>query len=61
MNVYVFSKNGKIIKIIKMGDINSNLSFYYRMNRGYYHMPIATSEWCIYHETYSGPFIKRKM
>ena len=22
--------------------------------------PIATSEWCIYHETYSGPFIKKK-
>lgn len=41
-----------------MGDYKSNLDFFYRMSRGYYHMPIAVSKWCIYHEVYSGPFIK---
>ena len=60
MNVYVFDKNGKKIKIVKMGDYKSNLDFFYRMSRGYYHMPIAVSKWCIYHEVYSGPFIKYK-
>jgi glucose-6-phosphate isomerase len=60
MNVYIFDKNGKKIKIVKMGDYKSNLDFFYRMSRGYYHMPIAVSKWCIYHEVYSGPFIKYK-
>ena len=60
MNVYVFDKNGKKIKLVKMGDYKSNLDFFYRMSKGYYHMPIAVSKWCIYHEVYSGPFIKHK-
>tara|TARA_B100001250_G_scaffold413969_1_gene450012 strand:+ start:2314 stop:2814 length:501 start_codon:yes stop_codon:yes gene_type:complete len=60
MNVYVFSKSGKKIKIIKMGDYNSKLNFYYRMNKGYFHLPIAVSNWCVYHEVYSGPFEKDK-
>lgn len=60
MNVFIFSKKGKLIKVIKMGDYKSNLNFYYRMNRGYFHFPIAVSKWCVYHETYSGPFEKDK-
>ena len=61
-NKYEFTlpSNGKKIKLVKMGDYKSGLDFFYRMNRGYYHMPIAVSEWCIYHEVYSGPFIKTK-
>lgn len=58
MNVYVFDKLGKVKKVIKMGNYNSGENFYYRMSKGFYHMPIATSNWCIYHEVYSGPFIK---
>ncbi len=58
MNVYVFSKNGKKIKVIKMGDYSSNLNFFYRMNKSYFHLPIAVSKWCIYHEVYPGPFNK---
>ena len=60
MNVYVFSKKGKKMKVIKMGQFGSNLNFFYRMNKGYYHLPIAVSNWCIYHEVFSGPFIKTK-
>lgn len=60
MSVLLFNKSGKCLKIIKMGDINSGQNFYYRMNSSFYHMPVATSKYCIYHETYSGPFVKKK-
>ncbi len=60
MIVFVFDKKGTLIKKIKMGEAATGLNFYYRMSEGYYHMPVATSKFCIYHETYSGPFIKKK-
>ncbi len=60
MNVYVFSKSGKKIKVVKMGNYNSKLNFFYRMNKGYFHFPIAVSSWCVYHEVFSGPFDKKK-
>lgn len=60
MNVYVFSKSGKKIKVVKMGNYNSKLNFFYRMNKGYFHFPIAVSNWCVYHEVFSGPFDKKK-
>ena len=59
MKVYVFSKKGLIKKIINMGTYDSGKPFFYRMSKGYYHMPISTSNWCIYHEVYSGPFKKK--
>ena len=60
MKVFIFNKNGKIVKVIKMGDYKSGNIFYYRMNKGYYHMPVSVTHFCIYHETYSGPFNKKK-
>ena len=60
MIVFVFNKWGILKKKIKMGEVKTNLNFYYRMSKGYYHMPVATSNYCIYHETYSGPFLKKK-
>ncbi len=43
-----------------MGDYKSKLNFFYRMSKSYFHIPIAVSEWCVYHEVYSGPFKKNK-
>ncbi len=60
MIVNVFNKSGKKIKIIKMGELRSGLNFYYRMSKGYFHMPVAISKYCVYHEIYSGPFLKDK-
>ena len=60
MNVYIFSKKGTLVNVIKMGEYKSGLNFYYRMNKGFYHMPVSVSKFCIYHETYSGPFTKKK-
>jgi cupin fold WbuC family metalloprotein len=60
MSVCIFNKNGKVIKIVKMGNVKSGLDFYYRMNKSTFHMPIAKSKYCVYHEIYSGPFVKEK-
>ena len=59
MLVYVFTKSGKTIDVIKMSSPQNSDNFYYRMNKGYYHMPIAISDYCVYHETFSGPFEKQ--
>ena len=61
MDVYVFSRKGKKVKVINMGDYKSKLNFYYRMNKSFFHLPVAVSNWCVYHEVYSGPFKKTRM
>ena len=58
MNVYFFNDEGKVIKNIEMGEIGSGKSFLYRLSNNTWHMPVPTSEWLVYHETYSGPFEK---
>ena len=60
MNVCIFDKKGKIHQVIKMGNVKSGLKFYYRMNKPIFHMPMAISKYCVYHEVYSGPFDKEK-
>ncbi len=59
MNVIVFKKNGKIKQVVEMGDIFSGRNFFYRMSSSYWHMPISVDKYCIYQETYSGPFVKK--
>ena len=33
-------------------------AFLYRLSCSVWHMPVPTSQWLVYHETYSGPFEK---
>ena len=58
--VNIFNSRGKLIKKVKMGDYKSNFNFYYRMSKGFYHMPVAMTKYCVYHEIFSGPFLKKK-
>ena len=60
MNVFIFNQKGKILKIVKMGVHKKGYIFYYRMNIGIFHMPVATSRYCVYHEVFAGPFKKRR-
>ena len=61
MKLKLYDKKGRVKKIINMGTIKSGKPFYYRMSKGnLWHKPIATSEFCIYHETFAGPFKKSK-
>ena len=57
MDVYIFDKIGEVIDKIEMGPHNSGKNFYYRMKRGYWHMPYVPKGWCIYFETFAGPYI----
>ena len=58
MNVYFFNDKGQVTKNIEMGELGSGKSFLYRLSKNFWHMPVPTSEWLVYHETYSGPFNK---
>ena len=58
MTVYFFNDDGKVIKTIDMEETGSEKPFLYRLSSNTWHMPVATSEWLVYHETYSGPFKK---
>lgn len=60
MELCMYNKNGKIKKTINLGDYNSGKPFYYRMSRGeFWHKPVSQSKYCVYHETFSGPFKKK--
>ena len=58
MLVYFFNDEGKIINSIDMGTLESKKPFLYRLSSNIWHMPVPTSKWLVYHETYSGPFQK---
>ena len=58
MKVYIFDDEGKVIRSIEMGEASSGRAFIYRISCTAWHMPVPTSEWLVYHETYSGPFEK---
>ena len=57
MNVYFFDDNGKVIKGIKLEERNNNNPFFYRLSSHTWHLPVPTSEFMIYHETLTGPFV----
>lgn len=58
MNVYFFDDEGNVIRSIEMGTAGGEKAFLYRLSCSAWHMPMPTSEWLVYHETYSGPFEK---
>jgi glucose-6-phosphate isomerase len=58
MTVYFFDDSGRIIRSVKMGKFGGKTSFLYRLSSNKWHMPVPTSKWVVYHETYSGPFEK---
>lgn len=58
MTVYFFDNNGRLKQSIKMAKARSGKAFLYRLSSNEWHMPVATSKWLVYHETYSGPFEK---
>jgi glucose-6-phosphate isomerase len=57
MNVYFFDDNGKVIGIIKLEERSKNYNFYYRLSSHTWHLPVPTTEYMVYHETITGPFL----
>ena len=54
LGVAIFDEEGNQKMFVKLDDRQQMI----RMRGGHFHQPIALSEWCIYHECYTGPFIK---
>lgn len=58
MTVFMFDDLGNVLRAIDMGPAGGDKTFLYRLSSNLWHMPVATSPWLVYHETYSGPFDK---
>lgn len=58
MTVCFFNDDGNLIRTVEMEKSGGKKTFLYRLSNNEWHMPVATSEWLVYHETYSGPFRK---
>ena len=63
MDLYIFNDEGKVVDLINLKKNNSKNDsiFYYRSNNpNFWHMPVVKSKVCLFHEIFSGPFIKKK-
>jgi glucose-6-phosphate isomerase len=60
MTVFLFDDAGRVIRSIEMEKTGRGKPFLYRLSASIWHMPVPTSEWVVYHETYSGPFEKNR-
>jgi cupin fold WbuC family metalloprotein len=60
MTVCFFDDEGRVVRKLQMGTLNSGKPFIYRVSEPIWHAPVPTSEWLVYHETFTGPFIKDK-
>jgi cupin fold WbuC family metalloprotein len=59
--VVIFDDEGNINKVIHMGDLSTDLVFYYRLSEGIYHSVIPLSDTVVFHETTNGPFRREDM
>ncbi|MBN1765557.1 MAG: WbuC family cupin fold metalloprotein [Sedimentisphaerales bacterium] len=57
MLVILFDDQGLITKKIKMAPLPENATFFYRLNCSLWHMVLPLTEFVIFHETTTGPFI----
>ncbi len=53
--VFLFDDEGQMLRSLAL---EAGKSFLYRLSAPFWHMPVATSEWVVYHEVYTGPFLK---
>ncbi len=57
MLVHLFDDDGSLLRTLRLGHGTGD-SVMYRLSGSRWHMPVALSEWLVYHEVYSGPFEK---
>ena len=60
LDVYLMNEDGLIFERIRLENQQNKNSFYYRLSSSIYHFVVPRTEWTIYHEVSSGPFIKSK-
>jgi cupin fold WbuC family metalloprotein len=56
VDIVIFDNEGSISEVIKMGDYNSVLPFYLRIDTPLYHTLLIRSEVLVFHEITNGPF-----
>lgn len=54
--VVLFDNEGKIARVVELGDSRSGRTFYYRLDEPAYHTLIIDSDIIVFHETTVGPF-----
>jgi cupin fold WbuC family metalloprotein len=60
VDVVMFDDDGAITDVVKLGDLNSGRSFYYRISESRFHMPLARTEMLVVHEVTNGPFDRNR-
>jgi len=60
-DIILFQDNGEIMKIIEMGDLNSNKVYYYKLSKNIFHILLIKSKYIYFHEVTKGPFKKSNM
>ena len=56
VDIVLFTDDGKIDRVLNMGDYASGKIFYYRMDAPVFHTLIIRSDVLVFHETTNGPF-----
>jgi cupin fold WbuC family metalloprotein len=56
VDVVLFDDEGRVLKIIPLGDYRSGRSFFYRLSAPFYHTLRIHSEVVVFHEVTNGPF-----
>jgi cupin fold WbuC family metalloprotein len=56
VDIVLFTDDGKVDRVLNMGDYASGKIFYYRMDTPVFHMLIIRSDVVVFHETTNGPF-----
>jgi glucose-6-phosphate isomerase len=56
MTVVIFNDDGEVLHKIDLSAPPSDHPFMFRLSAPHWHMPVPTSDWLVYHETYTGPF-----
>lgn len=59
VDVVLFENDGRIERVISMGDYASGRPFYFRMKIPVFHTLIIRSDVLVFHETTNGPFDRR--
>ena len=58
LDIVVFDEDGKVLELIEMGEYSSGCRFFWRLSESYYHTVIPRSDFVVFHETTSGPFVR---
>ena len=60
-DIILFNNKGEIKKIIEMGDIKSDKTYYYKLEKNIFHILLIRSKYIFFHEVTKGPFKKSNM